>query len=280
MANDATTRFTSRVEDYVRYRPGYPAGVFSLLSSECGLGPDAAVADVGSGTGISARLLLERGATVYAVEPNAAMRTAAEWALKPLSPLGERRVHREMRSGALQVESGEGAFISLEGTSESTGLPDGSVDLVTAFQAFHWFDRAAARREFARILKPNGFVALVWNERVEVGSPFLEGYEALLREFAGDYLAVRHNAISEADLQDWFGGTMRTATFENSQSFDFEGVLGRLMSSSYAPLVSEPRYEPMVAELRRLFDATQDGGTVDFLYETTVFYGRLDSSGS
>ena len=210
------------------------------------------MADVGSGTGISARRLLATGATVFAVEPNVAMRAAAE--------------------AALAAEPG---FRSVDGTAEATGLPKRSVDLVTAFQAFHWFDRAAARREFARVLRPGGLVALVWNERAEDATPFLRGYEALLREFAGDYLAVRHNAIREGDLAAWFGGAMRTASFENAQRFDFEGTLGRLSSSSYAPAADDPRRAPMVAALRRLFDATQASGTVEFRYATNAFYGPL-----
>lgn len=113
MASDPTTRFTSRVEDYVRFRPGYPDEVFDLLKRECGLEPDKTVADVGSGTGISARGLLRTGAAVVAVEPNVAMRAS-------LSP--------------------EAGLRSVAGTSEATGLPNGSIDLVTAFQAFHWFD--------------------------------------------------------------------------------------------------------------------------------------------
>lgn len=245
MTADSTTRFTSRVEDYVRFRPNYPEESFALLQRECGLGPGKVVADVGSGTGISARRLLATGASVVGVEPNAAMRTAAE------------------------------GFPSVDGTSEATGLPDASVDLVTAFQAFHWFDRVAARREFERILREPKWVALVWNDRLETGTAFLEGYEALLREFAGDYLAVRHNAISADDLDAWFGGGMRVAWFPNAQRFDLAGARGRLLSSSYAPPQGDPRHEPMVAELRRLFDETQEGGTVEFRYETQVYYGTL-----
>lgn len=247
MSADSKSRFSDRVTNYVRYRPNYPREVFELLSREVPLGRGASVADVGSGTGISARRLAETGATVYAVEPNAAMRAAGE---------------------------GDG-IVSVDGAAEATTLPDHSVDLVTAFQAFHWFDRAAARREFARILRPEGTAALVWNERVEDATPFLRRYEALLREFAGDYLAVRHNAISEPDLAAWFGGGMRTARFENAQTFDYGGVLGRLMSSSYAPPEGDPRYLPMVTALRRLFEETQEDGAVEFLYATNAYYGPL-----
>ena len=242
MATDARARFSNRVGDYVRYRPNYPPALFEAL----GLGPGVVAADVGAGTGISSRALLATGATVVAVEPNAAMRAA----------IG-------------------GGVRALDGSAEATGLPDASVDLVTAFQAFHWFDRAAARREFARILKPGGRVALVWNDRDATSTPFLRGYEALLREFAGDYLAVRHNGIEESDLATWFGGTMHVASFPNGQSFDFEGLLGRLMSSSYAPSADHPRHTAMVEALRRLFDETQQDGLVEMRYEARVHYGPL-----
>ncbi len=250
MASDPTRRFSDRVSDYVRYRPGYPPEVRELLERECGLGPGSVVADVGSGTGISVGMLLDAGAAVVAVEPNAAMRAAAEAAW------GDR-------------------IRSVNGTAEATGLADGSVDLVLAAQAFHWFDREAARREFTRILKEPRWLALVWNERVELGTPFLEGYEALLREYAGDYLAVRHNAISPSDLNRFFGGGMRMESFPSAQRFDFEGLRGRLMSSSYAPQAGDPRHAPMIAELERLFEKTAVGGEVEMRYETSVYYGTL-----
>lgn len=252
MASDPTTRFTSRVANYVRTRPDYPDDLLSLLEREYGLGPGTTVADVGSGTGILTRRLLDAGAEVMAVEPNAAMREAAE------ALLGE-----------------NARFRSVAATAEATTLGDASVDLVVVAQAFHWFDRAATRREFVRILREPRRVALIWNERVETGTPFLEGYEALLREYAGDYLAVRHNAILPEELDAWFGGGMRIASFANAQRFDFEGALGRLESSSYAPQADDARHTPMVAELRRLFDATQEGGTVEFRYETRAYYGLL-----
>lgn len=252
MASDSTTRFSSRVDDYVRYRPGYPPEVLELLWRECGLASDATVADVGSGTGIFTKLLLDRGARVFAVEPNGPMREASEVAL------GDRV-----------------GFSSLSGTAENTTLPDGSVDLVVAAQAFHWFTRQATRDEFVRILREPRWCALVWNERAEEGSPFLQAYERLLREYATDYLKVRHNEIQPQDLKAFFGGSMRVATFPNSQRFDFDGMVGRLMSSSYAPQAHDHRHAPMMAELRRIFDATSQDGIVEFRYETQLYYGNL-----
>lgn len=257
MPVNPTTRFTSRVRDYVLYRPSYPPALFELLKRECGLRDGAAVADVGSGTGISARMLLEAGLTVYAVEPNEAMRQAAEHEL-----------------------GGNPAFHSVSAAAEATTLPDGSVDLVTAAQAFHWFERPEALREFRRILRSPKWVALIWNNRIESGSEFLEGYEDILRVYATDYFKVRHNEIKPDDLQAWFGGGMKTATFTNAQRFDFTGVEGRLKSSSYAPPEDDHRYTPMMTALRELFDRTQVDGSVEFLYETQVFYGVLDAGSS
>jgi SAM-dependent methyltransferase len=253
MATNPTTRFTSRVRDYVLYRPSYPLPVVELLKRECGLENGAAVADIGAGTGIFSKLLLEAGLNVFAVEPNDAMREAAEAELDEIP-----------------------GFHSVAATSEATELDEASVDLVVAAQAFHWFDRAVALQEFRRILHSPKWVALIWNNRIETGSPFLEGYETILRTYATDYLKVRHNEIEPDDLAAWFGGGMNTATFPNAQRFDFTGVEGRLMSSSYAPRADDERHAPMMAALRDLFDHTAENGAVEFRYETQVFYGVLD----
>ena len=167
MAN-STERFTDRVENYSKYRPTYPAGVINLLKSECGLSPESDVADIGSGTGILAKLLLRNCKRVFGVEPNAAMRDAGKALLKNYP-----------------------TFITVAGSAENTTLPDASIDLITAGQAFHWFDEMKARVEFKRILKSGGFVALVWNDRRLDSTPFLAAYEQLLREFGTDYAQVQ-----------------------------------------------------------------------------------------
>lgn len=248
-----TARFSSRVGNYVRYRPGYPPEVIEVLKSECGLGPSAAVADVGAGTGIFTRLLLETGARVYAVEPNREMREAAE-------------AGSEYRPN----------FSTVAATAEATTLPDASVDLVTAAQAMHWFDAAAARAEFARILKPEGNVALIWNSRLENGTRFMEDYEALLRRFAPEYGTVNHHNIDDAEIAAFFAPQpMRVRSFPNAQRMDYEGLQGRLLSSSYAPEAGNPNHLPMLAALRELFDHEQNDGAVEFLYETKVYWGRV-----
>ncbi|MGH2389832.1 MAG: class I SAM-dependent methyltransferase [Chloroflexota bacterium] len=251
---DPTQRFTSRVDDYIKYRPAYPEAVVAELRRECGLTAEWAVADIGSGPGNLSRLFLTNGNRVFGVEPNRAMREA-----------GERLLRDDPR------------FVSVTGTAEATTLANESVDLVVAGQAFHWFERERARQEFRRILRHSRWVALVWNERRVAGTPFLVGYEALLREYGTDYAAVRHaDGADAAALNAFFGpGGYVVATFENSQRFDFDGLRGRLLSSSYTPETGNPRRDAMLQDLQALFAAHQSGGVISFDYDTRVYYGKL-----
>ena len=254
---DATSRFANRVDAYVRTRPGYPAGVVELLRARVGLGPGTVVADLGAGTGIFTRQLLESGATVHAVEPNGAMREAL------LAALG---THPRL------VTHGTPA--------EATGLPSASLDLITAAQAFHWFDRAAAAQEFRRTLRPGGAVALIWNTRLEDTSAFLVAYEKLLRRWSPDYRAVDHRHVGPGTLEPVFvPGELECHTFDHHQVFDYEGMRGRLLSSSYAPAAGHPNHEPMLADLRAAFDRHHDSGTVRIDYRTEVYLGRLTPPG-
>ena len=250
---DSTRRFSSRVENYIKYRPDYPPAVIDLLEAECGLTSSSVVADVGSGTGILAELFLRHDNRVYGVEPNREMREAGE------------RLLRNYPN-----------FVSIAGTAEATTLDEQSVDFVTAGQAFHWFDRARARREFARILRPNGWVVLIWNDRQSSTTPFLAAYERLLRTYGTDYAVVNHTNVDAEVLRAFFGpGGYVLKTFENRQIFDFEGLKGRLLSSSYAPEAGHPQHASMLEELRSIFDAYQVNGTVAFEYDTKVYYGHL-----
>jgi SAM-dependent methyltransferase len=254
MTNDPAGRFSTRVHDYVKYRPHYPAAVLRLLEAECGLNPTSVVADVGSGTGILSELFLKNGHRVYGVEPN-----------------------REMREAGERLLASYPSFKSVDGRAEATTLDDESVDFVTAGQAFHWFDPPRARREFERILRPGGWAVLVWNDRRTAGTPFLEDYERLLLEYGTDYAAVSVKYMEESALSTLFGaGGRRAASFDNEQVFDFDGLRGRLMSSSYAPQPGHPNFEPMMRELRALFDRHERGGRVVVNYDTKVFYGRVD----
>jgi SAM-dependent methyltransferase len=248
---DPTRRFSDRVENYVKYRPGYPPAVMDCLREECGLTPESVVADVGSGTGLLAQLFLEHGNPVYAIEPNDEMRQAAERLLGSYP-----------------------AFTSVNGRAESTTLPDRSVDFVTAGQAFHWFEPEPARVEFGRILRPEGWVVLVWNTRLADDGGFMAGYEALLDRFALAYHDVNH-AEQYDDVSRFYSGQFQLQLFANEQRFDFDGTLGRLLSSSYAPPPGHPHYEPLFAGLRRLFEAYQKDGRVSFLYQTELFWGRV-----
>lgn len=247
-----TQRFSSRVDHYLRYRPGYPPEVLDLLKNECGLTPESVVADIASGTGIFTRLLLENRNRVYGVEPNAEMRRAGE-----------------------QFLAAHPRFVSVAGTAEATTLPDHSIDIVTAAQAAHWFETTKARREFIRILKPGGWVALIWNERQTDATPFLRAYEKLLLTYGTDYNEVRHERTT-AEIDGFFAPSrFQARTFETGQSFDYSGLEGRLLSSSYTPLPEHPNYAAMLHELRRIFTEHERNGQVTLLYTTRVFYGRL-----
>ena len=247
-----TQRFSSRVDNYVRYRPSYPVAVTDLLCRECGLNSNAVVADIGSGTGKLTELLLRCAGHVFGVEPNQEMREAGERLLKSQPHL-----------------------TSVAATAEATTLPNQSVDIVVAGQAFHWFDRERCCVEFQRILKPNGWVALIWNDRRTDTTPFLSAYEALLREFATDYEQVNHRNIDAAVIQQFFRTEVKSKSIPYAQQFDFEGLQGRLLSSSYAPEPGQPGHEAMLTRLREIFTAHQRNGQVTFDYDTLVYYGKL-----
>ena len=251
-ASNSTSRFSDRVENYVRYRPGYPPDVLRCLTSECGLAPAHVVADIASGTGIWTRILLENGNHVFAIEPNIEMRQAGEHLL-----------------------AGFPEFTSVAGTAEATSLPDQSVDFVTAAQAAHWFDRARSRREFVRILKPGGWLVLLWNERLVDTTPFLRDYEQLLLKYGTDYQDVRHERTTDAVNEFFDPAPFQARVFDMRQEFDYAGIEGRLLSSSYAPGPDHPKYESMLRELRQIFDAHAVGGLATFDYKTRVYFGRL-----
>ena len=202
-------RFTSRVETYAKYRPGYPVEIVDLLQRECGLTADSVVADIGSGTGKLAELFLANGNVVFGVEPNVSMRAVAE-----------------------KIFQDQPGFRSIDGSAEATTLPESSVDLITAGQAFHWFDPVKTRPEWVRILKPGGWAVLVWNARELQATPFLNDYEEMMLAFGTDYKDVRHEN-AEAMIEGFFAPdkfTMRS--FPNAQTFDFDGLRGRVHSSS------------------------------------------------
>ena len=252
---DSIDRFSSRVENYAKFRPTYPQVVIDLLKADCELRADSLVADVGSGTGILSEMLLRNGNTVFGVEPNPQMRSSAE-----------------------QLLSNYRQFKSIDGTAEATKLDSHSIDIITAAQAFHWFDQTRARVEFARILKRNGWVALIWNERRLDSTPFLRAFEQLLLRYGTDYQKVRHENVT-GQIADFFAPQLfRQKSYENTQMFDFEGLMGRVLSASYTPEPDHPSFKPMIALLTDLFETHQHGGTIAFEYDTRIYYGQLSAT--
>lgn len=250
---NATSRFSSRVANYIKYRPSYPAQVIDCLREQCGLSANSIVADVGSGTGIFSQLLLPVAGHVYGVEPNREMREAGERLLK-----------------------GYTHFSSLDGTGEATTLPDHSVDIITAAQAFHWFDRVKARQEFVRILKPGGWLVLTWNGRREDSTPFLTAYEEMLQRYSTDYAQINHRNIDDDAVSAFYAPqAVSIAHFDNVQMFDYDGAKGRLLSSSYVPDVGQPHHEAMMREMESIFAQHQQHGQVAFEYDTVLYVGRL-----
>lgn len=249
---DPRQRFGDRVDNYVAARPRYPAGVIDVLTQKIGFSSSWVVADIGSGTGISAELFLRNANTVYAVEPNDAMRQAAERLLR-----------------------GQSGFHSLAAAAEATGLPAGSVDLVVAAQAFHWFDIGAFRAECARILRPGGAALLMWNDRDDSADGFAIDYERLLMRFGTDYCAVRHRNVSPTAIAAFFGGEPMFVELPNQQTLDWDGLKARLLSSSYVPPAGDSRSQAMLTALRELFDRHEKSGHVTIYYRTQMYFGAI-----
>ncbi len=251
---DPTTRFSDRVDAYIKYRPGYPDGLIASLHDLIGLEKGSVVADIGSGTGISSEIFLRHGMTVYGVEPNAAMRRGAE-----------------------EYLAGFEDFHSINAQAEETALPDQSVDLIAAGQAFHWFDREAAKEEWRRILKPQGHVILFWNSRRTHGTPFLEAYEEMLLQFGTDYRQVNHQNISDEEIVRFFHpNVVQTLRLYNEQLLDPDGLRGRLESSSYIPRPGHPDYMPMVGRLSEIFAEFQQENTVRIEYDLVAYISNFN----
>jgi SAM-dependent methyltransferase len=251
---DAKQRFSNRVADYVRYRPGYPSALIDLLRGECGLRSDHVIADVGSGTGMFAKLFLENGNRVLGVEPNDQMRHAGEEYLSSFKN-----------------------FSSIAGSAEATMLPDAGVDFVTAAQAFHWFEPAKTRAEFRRILRSQGWVVAVWNFR-DKESSFGKGYEDILVRYGTDYAQVRESYPAGHDIQSFFqSGEFVEQKLPGGRLLDWDELAGVMRSASYMPQEGHVNYAPMMAALRDLFGANEKSGRVRMDYATQIYFGRLDA---
>lgn len=251
MASNSTTRFSDRVEDYVKYRPHYPGDILIYLRDKYSFDATRVVADIGSGTGISTELFLRNGNKVFAVEPN-----------------------REMRMKAEELLVSYPNFVSVNGTAEVTGLADASVDMIVAGQAFHWFDLPRARVDFLRIARPAAVVVLIWNERL-ILSDFEREYEDLILRYAGDYNQINHKNLTDSQFSEFFHPQpFLLRSFDNEQRFDFDGLRGRLLSSSYIPREG-PVHRAMIGSLEDLFARHVQDGQVRVGYETKVYSGLI-----
>jgi len=251
---DNYSRFSRVVQDYIRYRPRYPLALVDRLEAECGFSPTHIVADIGSGTGLLSEIFLKNGNQVIGVEPNPEMRAAAEVYLAQY-PL----------------------FKSINATAEAIHLPDHSVHLITAGQAFHWFDHVPTRKEFTRILVPGGWVVLVWNLFTNPGTPFVDAFERFWQKYINPREHFNQRTRPE-DIDRFFGaeGPVEIGV-ANPQVCDFEMLKGRVLSSSMSPPADNPLFPVMLDELRAIFDQHQEAGTVTLEYDTRMVYGKLST---
>jgi SAM-dependent methyltransferase len=255
MFRDTVARFSDRAKDYVKYRPHYSPEVVRALQRACGLRPEHSVADVGCGPGLLAEILLENGNRVIGVEPN-----------------------REMREAGEQYLARFANFSMIDGSAEDTKLADRSVDFVAAGQAFHWFRPTPVRIEFARILKPGGWTVLVWHDRDTQATPFLRAYDDFLQTYSVDYQQVNHKTVAshEAITQFFAPSPVQLISQQTRQHFDFDGLRGRLLSSSYVPREGAAA-EIVLQKLPGLFSKYAQDGQVVVEYETKIYYGHLTS---
>jgi len=249
---DSKLRFSNRVKNYTKYRPTYPTDLIKWASKTLNL-QQKIVADIGSGTGILTELILPYSHLTFGIEPNT-----------------------EMRSEAEKMLNGNSQFFSLNASAEQTCLPKKSVDVIFAAQAFHWFDIEKTREEFKRILKPGGKVAIVWNDRITMGDEFSIAYENLLQTYGTDYKKVDHKMVDTNKIESFFGkGLLQKKSFANKQIFDYKGLKGRLLSSSYTPTSQDDNFKPMISELKNVFDKTNQNGFVSMKYSSNIYIGEF-----
>jgi SAM-dependent methyltransferase len=250
---DPTRRFSSRVEHYARYRPGYPARLIEVLRNTCGLAPDHVVADVGCGTGLLAEVFLRNGNLVYGIEPNEDMRAVAEDTL--------RKYER---------------FRSVNARGECTTLPRASVDLVAVGRAFQWLEPEAALAEFARILKPEGWAVLVWLTR-KTAPGFPAEYDGLLSTYSLDRREMEQTRRDRRTLLTRRGFTRQS--FDEHAAVTLEALEGETRSYSSSPEPGHPLFAPMREALQALFRKHQRDGQVTIEYGLTVYCKQLAREG-
>jgi ubiquinone/menaquinone biosynthesis C-methylase UbiE len=249
---NSVERFSSRVENYIKYRPHYPKEILDFLKNSTGLNASSIIADIGSGPGISSEIFVENGNTLYAVEPNDAMREAAE-----------------------KIFSKSKNFISISGTAESTTLESNSVDFIISGQAFHWFEKAKSKIEFRRILKNDGYTVLMWNEKTSSNN-FMKAYYDLIKNYGKDYEKINHTNVNDRIIEKFFSPcTVKKKFFKHTHLLDYQGLEGRLLSSSYIPLEGE-KFNKMISELKQMFEKYNVNGKTGMEYETILYYGRMN----
>lgn len=249
---DATTRFSTKAEVYALARPRYPQAVVSFFEERQVIVPGSLLADLGSGTGLSAEPFLEAGYTVIGIEPNAAMRHEGDNFLKRYPQ-----------------------FRSVQGTSEATTLPDRSVDVVLAAQSFHWFDLDRTRVEMQRIMRSPGYFIAMWNHRNHHASDLQRGYEAILRHYCPEYHQLAELYRSPSRSASFFIHGYEDATLLNPQKLTWPLFEARILSSSYIPKPTHSDYTPFMIEMKNLFDKHAQAGEVAFDLEIWLHWGRI-----
>ncbi len=243
--------FSGKSDNYSKYRPSYPPEILKILKEKYGLTNSMVVADVGCGTGILAALFLQNGNKVYCIDPNEEMLEIAKNELKDYQNA-----------------------VFVRGYAEQTGLDDGSVNVISAGQAFHWFNMDKTKREFKRILMAPYLVVLVWNDR-DNKDDFTKEYENIISHYSKGYRGTGSTIISSDSLSQFFNWSYGYYQYVNIQELDFDGLIGRYLSASYSLPKDDSRYQEMVARMKRAFDTFQKDGKVQMKYTTKLFVGRL-----
>lgn len=250
--HNSVERFSSRVAHYIRYRPSYPQSLLDILIDVAQLNAASSIADIGAGTGIFSQCLLQNNLSVTAIEPNKYMLAAAK-----------------------SQHASNPSFRFLNNSAEQTGLTARSIDLICAAQSFHWFNNQASRTEFARILKPQGYLALIWNQR-EAQHPFHKQYDAILKTYATDYDAINHLNINAAQIADYYApGQVASYDVYNHQQFDLAGLMGRIKSCSYCPSEDSAAFKGLENAIHELFVQFSDNGLINVEYNCKLYLGRL-----
>jgi len=250
-----TTRFTEKAKYYHANRPGYPKEVLTTIIQITKIKPDPSyiIADIGSGTGKLSELFLDYGSTVIGIEPNEAMREIGEIEMK-------------------KYEN----FVSIDGTAEFTGIKDHSIDFIIAGQSFHWFNLSKTRREFLRILKPHKYAMIVWNNRNKESCHFFRDYETILKDFGTDYQEVTKKRIGKKEFSNFFSTeSYKRFLFTNKQQLDYEGIRGRILSTSFVPTEESEVYLAMIQKLKQIFKKHQQNNLIELEYETEMYISKL-----